>query len=182
MADLTKALDGTQEAVDMLLAMLADKAPEHVSLLGSTMSAFKVSFYKQTACELAEAEPVIAALLATGRERMGVLTGKMQTLAHASGLPPDAVQHALQGLAARGQIHLQSTGDAAVALRLCGKLAQLPVTPRELHARLGRVQQSVVRQISPMMLSCASSHCLHTSPSKFDVHTSSVANAVLCSG
>lgn len=145
MADITKELDGTQEAADFLLAMLADSAPQHVTVLGSTMPSFKVSFYKQTAAELAEKEPVIAALVATGRERLGVLSGKMQAVAHASGLPPDAVQHALQRLAAKGQVHLDGAREPAVALRLRGTLAELPVTARDLHARLTRLMQSTVR-------------------------------------
>lgn len=144
-ADLTKAADCTQDSLDFLLALLAACAPASVRLLGSAMPSFKLAFYKQTARQLAESEPVVAALVATGRERQGVFTGKMEAVARASGLAPDLVQHALQRLAAAGQVHLEAAREQAVALALRPRPAALPALSRIVHTRLARLQLQMVR-------------------------------------
>jgi hypothetical protein len=147
MADLTKAADATQECIDFLLSMLADLLPGQVTLLGPTMPSFKLSFYKQTATQLAAAEPVIAALVATGRERKGVYAGRMEAIAHAAAITPDGVQHVLQRLAAAGHVHLDASREPAVALWLKGRPEGLPAVARTLHGRLCRLQQQMVRRL-----------------------------------
>ena len=145
MADLTKAADTSQEGVDLLLTLLTDCAAHSMQLLGSTMPSFKVGFYKQSATELAQAEPVIAALVATGNERQGVFTGRMEAVARRAGAVPDAVQHTLQKLAAAGQVHLEASKEPAVALSVAAQPGQdVTALARPVHARLQRLQQRAV--------------------------------------
>jgi phage tail tape-measure protein len=142
--ELAKAGDTTNESVNLLLAMLEAQASHCVSLLSSCMLSFKVGFYKRTAAELAEAEPVVAALVATGRERRGIITAHMQQVAQASGCVPDEVQDELQRLAASGHIYLEGTGELAVALRLAERPEDSTCLCRELHACLSGMEHTIV--------------------------------------
>lgn len=151
-ADLAAASDASQDAIDFILVMLAKEAPGHFELCGTTMPSFKVGFYKQTAAQLAEDEPIVAALVATGRERNGVYSGTMQAVARAAGQRPDAVQHTLQRLAGAGQVHLEADKEPAVAVRVHG--AAPPGLARSVHARLHRLQQHAVCSTTSSICMC----------------------------
>jgi hypothetical protein len=148
-SEITKAADATQDSADFLLALLATCAPGHIRLLGSTMHSFKIGFYKHSAAELAADEPVIAALVATGHERGGLFTGRMEAVARRAGVPPDAVQHALQRLAAKGQVHLEAGQEQAAAIAVAGRpAAGVRALAKVVHARLAALQQRMVRALS----------------------------------
>lgn len=78
---LRDAAQGAQITVDTIqtmLALLESVAPNAVRVLGNVMPAFKVACYKRTAEELAEREPLFAAIRSVARVRNGTLSAKMQ--------------------------------------------------------------------------------------------------------
>jgi hypothetical protein len=156
MSELAKAADTTHESIQILLAMLEGQASNHMSLLGTCMLSFKVGFYKTAAAELAEEEPVIAALVATGRERQGIITAHMQQVAQASGCVPDAVQDVLQRLAASGDIYLEATGERALALLVAERPEDTSCLCLELHARLSRLERTMVSLTVVFEILCCS--------------------------
>lgn len=143
MADFAAASDAAQDAIDFILVLMSKVAPSYISLHGTTMPSFKVGFYKQTAQELAAQEPVIAALVAAGRERGGVYSATMQAVAKVALQPPDAVQHALQRLAGAGHVHLEAGREQAIAVSVRD---EAPAgLAKDVHMRLQRLQQLSVR-------------------------------------
>lgn len=68
----------TLDAIQTMLALLERVAPDAVRVLGNVMPAFKVACYKRKAEELAEREPLFAAIQSVARVRNGTLSAKMQ--------------------------------------------------------------------------------------------------------
>lgn len=68
----------TVDTIQTMLAMLEKTAPSAVRVLGNVISSFKVACYKRKAEEVAEREPVFAAIQSVARVRNGTLSAKTQ--------------------------------------------------------------------------------------------------------
>lgn len=68
----------TLDTIQTMLALLERAAPNAVRVLGNVMPAFKVACYKRKVEELAEREPLFAAIQSVARIRNGTLSAKMQ--------------------------------------------------------------------------------------------------------
>ena len=76
--DTAQGAQITLDTIQTMLALLERVAPEAVRVLGNVMPAFKVACYKRKAEELAEQEPLFAAIQSVARVRNGTLSAKMQ--------------------------------------------------------------------------------------------------------
>lgn len=153
----------TTDAVELVMAVLGRVAPRAAAPLGGTMASVKVACYKRPPAEVAEEEPVFAAVMAEGRARNGTFSACMQRVARAAGVAPDAVQDALQRLAGRSEVHFEATGDASMAVRVCeedpvweGGVAGIA---RRVFERLEAVQAAAV-WLSPRHLRGCLAHMI----------------------
>lgn len=144
----------TAEAVELVLAVLGRVAPHAAAPLGGTMASVKVACYKRRPEEVAEEEPVFAALMAVGRARNGTFSASMQAVAREAGVAPDAVQDALQRLAGRGEVHFEAAGDKSMAVRVREDDPMwdggVSVIARRVFERLLGIQAAAVRH-PPLM-------------------------------
>jgi hypothetical protein len=76
--DIAQGAQVTVDTVHTMLALLERVEPNTVRVLGNVMPAFKVACYKRKAADLADREPLFAAIQSVAHVRNGALTAKMQ--------------------------------------------------------------------------------------------------------